>query len=386
MSQNFQLEDQYCFNFYQKRGPVITHGKGSWIYDEEAKKYLDMSGQIGIVPLGHANPELLAALNNQASQIAMTMMSLNSPARAHLARKLSEIFGQETRTYFANSGTEAMEAALKFARVITGRTEFISANKSFHGRTYGALSIMGQAKYADPFLPGLPGCHKVSLNKIDEIKEKLNANTAAIILEPIQGEGGLSSCDLDYLREISELCTKNATLLILDEVQTGVGRTGKFFCFEYYDIKPDIVCIAKLLSGGLVPIGACIVKKEFSELLQIGHHGSTYGSNPLACAVALKTIEIIERDDLLNYVIKMGDYFRKKVMEFNSLKVRDLRGRGLMLGVGLKKKDGPEIINELLKKGVIGLNAGPTVLRFLPPLNISKEDMDFFLEALKAVL
>lgn len=386
MSHLFDLEDKYCFNFYDKRGPVITHGKGSWIYDDNNNKYLDWSAQMGIVPLGHANNELIEALNEQANKISMTMMSLNSGPRALLAKKLIDLFGHDGRVYFANSGTESMEAALKFSRVITGRTEFISAEKSFHGRTFGSLSIMGQPHYVDPFLPGLAGCHKIRYGNIDDLKEKINSNTAAVILEPIQGEGGVKPASKEFLEQVREICTKNGTLLIFDEIQTGVGRTAKFFCFENYDVTPDIVCIAKMLSGGMIPIGACIVKREFSEKLEKGHHGSTFGSSPLACAVALKTIEIMERDKILEHAQKMGEYLFEEIAKINSKKIREIRGKGLMVGIVLKMKEANEILKALHKENIIALTAGPTVIRILPCLNISKEEMDFGLNALKKVL
>ncbi len=287
------------------------------------------------------------------------------------------------RVFFCNSGTEAVEAALKFARISTGRTNVIAAMRAFHGRTFGSLSATFNKKYRQGFEPLLPGFSHVPYNNIQALESALTAETAAVILEAIQGEGGVYPADVDYLQAARQICDAHGALLILDEIQSGFGRTGKMFAFQHFEVTPDLLCCAKSLAGG-VPIGAVLIGEKVQNLTP-GTHGSTFGGNPLSCAAALAALDVIEAENLAGQAAEKGAYLMGKLRLINSPLIREVRGMGLMVGIELKQKVAP-YLKALQDHNILALNAGMTVLRLLPPLVISYKQIDRLVSALEDVL
>ncbi|MBM4308354.1 MAG: aminotransferase class III-fold pyridoxal phosphate-dependent enzyme, partial [Deltaproteobacteria bacterium] len=285
------------------------------------------------------------------------------------------------RVFFCNSGAEAVEGALKFARASTGKKEIIAAMRGFHGKTYGALAATWGEEYQKPFAPMMPGMKHVPFNNFDKLNDMINEETAAIILELVQGEGGVRVGDKSYFEKVRQLCDQKGILLIFDEVQTGFGRTGTLFACEQF-VRADMLCVAKSLAGG-IPMGAVLCSDAVH--VPVKSHTSTFGGNPLACAAALATLEVIERDELPARAKIQGEYFLNELRAIKSEKIREVRGLGLMLGIELKEKAGP-YVQKLMEKGVIALLAGPTVIRLLPPLVITREEIDIALSALKEAL
>jgi acetylornithine/LysW-gamma-L-lysine aminotransferase len=305
-----------------------------------------------------------------------------SPVRAHLAQKLASLApGNLNRVFFCNSGAEANEAAIKFARSSTGRQEIIAAMRGFHGKTMGALAATWGPEYQKPFAPMLPGLKHVPYNNLAKLEAALGVNTAAVLLEVIQGEGGVRVGDKGYFQKVREMCDAHGILLIIDEVQTGFGRTGTMFACEQF-VEPDMLCLAKSLAGG-IPMGAVLCNDRIK--VPVKSHTSTFGGNPTACAAALASIEVIEKEGLVEKSRALGGYFLKELGRIESSKIREIRGLGLMLGIELKEKAGP-YVQQLTDKGVIVLLAGATVIRLLPPLVITKEEIDTVVAAVKDIL
>lgn len=379
----FELEDRYSTNVYSMKNIAITNAKDSKLWDVNGKEYLDFGANYGVSNIGHCNDEVVKAIKEQAEKLIFTGPTIYNDQRSRLFKRLVEISPDNlVKSFITNSGTEAVEAALKFSKAHTKRTELISTKRAFHGRTMAALSTTWKPKYRKPFQPLFPGCHFVKYNDIEELKLTINKDTAAVILEPIQGEGGVHIPFQDYFTEVRKICTENGSILILDEVQTGFGRTGKMFACEHFNFQPDIMCVAKSLGGGF-PIGACIMSDDI-EIIKFSH-GSTFGGNPLACAAASASIDFIVKENLTKRAEKMGRYFMDLINDINSPEIREIRGLGLMIGIELKHKAG-KYLNFLLEKGIIALPAGSNVVRFLPPLIIEKEEIDFVVETLKDVL
>jgi len=302
--------------------------------------------------------------------------------RAKLAEKLVEITPEElNRVFFCNSGSESVETAIKFARCSTGKSEIICAMRGFHGKTMGSLSATWGQEFKEPFMPMLSGFVHVPFNNFEKLEVAINENTAAIMLEVIQGEGGVRIGDKEFFNKVKELCDNQDILLIIDEVQTGFGRTGKMFACEHY-VVPDILCLAKSIAGG-VPMGAVVCDDKINVPKR--SHTSTFGGNPLACAAAIVTIEFIEKEGLVSRADELGEYFLKKLKAMESLKIREVRGLGLMIGIETKEKAGP-YVQALMEKGIIALLAGKYVIRLLPPLVISKEEIDEVVDALGEIL
>lgn len=382
-----ELEDRYTSGIYTKKPLEIMRGKGTKVWDSEGREYIDCAGGIGVAGVGHANEYVAQAIATQANRlITCPDAHFYNDKRAELLEKLSEISpGDLKRSFLCNSGTEAVEAAIKFARGHTGKPKIIAAMRGFHGRTLGALSATWKPKYKKPFQPLVPKFKHVPYGKLEELEREINKDkdTAAVILEPIQGESGVHLPPPDYLKEVRKLCDKNKILLIMDEVQTGFGRTGRMFACEHWDVVPDILCVAKAMGGGF-PIGAAIMREEIR--LSRGLHGSTFGGNPLAASAALATIEYIQKNDLPKKAEESGRYFLKKLKGFEKREVvREVRGLGLILALQLKVKSGP-YLNKLMERGILALPAGDTVIRFLPPLEITKEEIDQVIAALESVL
>ena len=377
------LEQQYGLSLYPKRDVVLVRGQGATLFDENNKEYIDCAAGIGVANIGHCHPTVVAALQAQIGELMVVPNTLYNDKRSLLLEKLVSVAPASiNRAFLCNSGTEAVEAALKFARVSTGRTEYVTAMRGFHGRTMGAVSATFTKKYRDPFAPLIPGFSYVPLNKIEKLDAAVTEKTAAVMLELVQGEGGVNLADSEYISAVRKLCDERGALLIIDEIQTGFCRTGKFFACEHYDLQPDMITIAKAVAGG-VPMGATLLSDKIN--VEPGMHGTTFGGNPIACAAALATISVLENEDLARRATEMGDYFEQKLTSVDLPQVRSIRRQGLMIGLELKGKSQP-VLEALMHRGVIALPAGATVLRLLPPLVIEKEQLDRVVDHLQALL
>jgi putrescine aminotransferase len=364
---------------------VEMKGEGCYIYDQEGKAYLDCLGSYGCFSLGHRHPKVVAALKDQLDQMGLSGKAFFSKPAADLAAKLAEITpaGLEY-SFFCNSGTEAVEGALKFAKKHTGRTKIVSTHNSFHGKTLGSLSVMGREKYRKPYEPLLPGIEFIDFGDIDQAVAAIDDHTAAFIVEPIQGEGGIIIPPDGYLRAIREACTKHYAVMIADEVQTLLGRTGKWFACEHEGVSPDIMTLAKALGGGVMPIGAIVGTREIWESVYSDSplsHTSTFGGNPMACTAGLATIAVIEEEGLVERSTTMGanmlDGLKSVAAQHTDL-ITEARGRGLMIGVEFAMDEvGELVVAQMLKRGVCvayTLN-NPRIMRFEPPLTISEEQI-----------
>jgi acetylornithine/LysW-gamma-L-lysine aminotransferase len=376
------LEDRYELPVYPRRDVVLVRGKGAKLYDDQGREYIDCASNVGVSNIGHGNEEVAKAIYEQYLTLGNCYGMFYNPVRARLAEKLVSLSPPKLRrVFFCNSGTEAVEGALKFARASTGKGEIIAAMRGFHGKTFGALAATWGEEYQKPFVPMMPGLKHVPFNNFQKLVEAVSGETAAIILELVQGEGGVRVGDKACFQQVRELCDQKGILLILDEVQTGFGRTGTLFACEQF-VEPDLLCVAKSLAGG-IPMGAVLCSDAIKVPMK--SHTSTFGGNPLACAAALATLEIIEREKLPERARTLGAYFMGELQAIKSEKIREVRGLGLMLGIELKEKAGP-YVQHLMEKGVIVLLAGATVIRLLPPLVITREEIDRVLSAMKEVL
>ncbi len=380
-----EQESQHTSGVYGKREVCFVRGDGMRLWDDAGKEYLDFGTGISVANLGHAHPRLVAAIADQASTL-MTSPELGyNDKRAQLLAKLAEVTPAGLGRFFlCNSGTEANEAAIKFARLATGRHKFVATMRGFHGRTLGSLAATHNKKYREPFKPLIANFAHVPFNNIAKFEAVVNDETAAVILEPVQGEGGVRVGSPQYFTAVRELCDKHGALLIVDEVQTGMGRTGTLFASDQLGIQPDIIALGKALAGG-VPMGATGITQAVADVLKPGLHGSTFGGNPLACAASLATFEIIESEGLVENAQEMGVYFQERLSEINSPLIRDVRGIGLMIGVEMRMRVTP-ILQALMERGFMVLNAGGTVLRFLPPLTVTQVEIDALVTSLTEVL
>lgn len=377
-----EIEDQHTSGLYAKRPLVIIRGEGAKLWDAEGNEYIDCVGGQGAANLGHANPNVIQAIAKQAGTLISCPEMFYNDQRALLEARLCALSGFP-RVFLCNSGTEAVEAALKFARLTTGRTGVIATMRGFHGRTMGALSATWEKKYREPFEPLVPGFTHVAYNNIEALANAVNDNTAAIILEVVQGEGGVNPGQSAYLLDAQAICRERGAMLILDEVQTGFGRTGKYFAHMHYNLQPDLVCLAKSIAGGL-PMGAVLLGERIGKLPP-QTHGSTFGGNPLACAASLAAIEYIESNHLAERADKLGAWFIDQLRTIQSPLIREVRGLGLMVGIELRQKVTP-YLQALMGKGVLALPAGLTVMRFLPPLVIEQDDLQKVVESVREVL
>jgi LysW-gamma-L-lysine/LysW-L-ornithine aminotransferase len=376
------LEDQYTSGVYTKRPVAIVRGLGAHLWDADGKEYIDCAGGQGAANLGHANPAVAKAIAEQAQVLISCPEIFYNDRRAALEYKLASLTGMG-RVFLCNSGTEAVEAALKFARLLTGRSGVVATMRGFHGRTMGALSATWEKKYREPFEPLVPGFTHIPYNDLQALDAALTSQTAAIILEVVQGEGGVRLGDPAFLKLAQDLCQQRGALLIIDEVQTGFGRTGKLFAHQHYGLEPDLLCLAKSIAGGL-PMGAALIHARHGALPQ-QVHGSTFGGNPLACAASLAGLDFIEENHLPERAAELGKWFKGALERIESPLIREVRGLGLIVGIELKQKVTP-YLQELMAQGVMALPAGLTVMRFLPPLVISKEDLALVAAKVEAVL
>lgn len=383
--------EQYLIHSYNRYPIVLDHGEGVYLYDTTGKRYLDFGGGIAVCALGYSNDSFKKALKEQIDKGIHFSNYFYSEPLLEAARGLAKATGME-RVFMANSGTEANEGALKLARkyaLLHGhkeRHEIVSMNKAFHGRSMGALSVTGTAKYREPFEPMLPGVAFADYNDLDCVKAAVTDQTYAIIVEAVQGEGGIYPAEEEFLRGIRELCTEKDIMMICDEIQCGMGRSGKMFAYQQYGIQPDIVTMAKGIGNG-IPVGAFATTKEIAQAMVPGDHGTTFGGNPLACAAVAETLNIFEKENITTHVEQMGDYLAQclqKLVEEKEIAVES-RGMGLMRGLELSEPAGP-YITKALEKGVIFMSAGVNVIRFIPPLVIGKEDIDEMIAVLEEIL
>ncbi|MBT3338645.1 MAG: aspartate aminotransferase family protein [Anaerolineae bacterium] len=384
MSNTQTIENAHTSGVYAKRDLTIVRGEGATLYDEDGNAYIDCVGGQGAANLGHAHPKVVAAITEQAQKIISVPEMFYNDTRAALLERLTSLAPEGMdRAFLSNSGTEAVEAAFKFARFSTKRTEIIATMRGFHGRSMGALSATWNKKYRSPFQPLIPGIKHVPYNNLDKLDAAIDENTAAVILEAVQGEGGVYPGDADYLLGAQELCRERGALLIMDEIQTGFGRTGKMFALDHYDLQPDILCVAKSIAGG-VPMGATLLGERVAELDK-GIHGSTFGGNPLAAAASLAALNALIDERLPERAAELGVYLVAELQKIESPLIREVRGLGLMIGIEIKQKVAP-YLKALTERGVLALPAGMTVLRLLPPLVIEKEQLDEAVAAIKEVL
>ncbi|GAB4578993.1 MAG: aspartate aminotransferase family protein [Anaerolineales bacterium] len=377
------IESQHTSGVYAKQSLAFVRGQGATLWDSEGNEYLDCSSGHGVANLGHAHPKIAAAIAEQAGRLITLFETFPNDQRAALMAKMATLVPGLERVFFCNSGAESVEAALKFARLSTGRTDVVAAMRGFHGRTFGALSVTHNKKYRQGVEPLVPGFSHVPYNNVEALEKAITKETAAVILEPVQGEGGVYPAEGGYLQAARQLCTERGALLIADEVQTGFGRTGKLFAIEHSGVIPDLLCVAKALAGGL-PMGAVLIGPAVKNLVP-GSHGSTFGGNPLACAAALAALEVIETENLPGQAAEKGAYWMEKMRAIQSPVVREVRGMGLMIGIELRQKVTP-YLRALQERRIIALNAGMTVLRLLPPLVITYEQLDILLKVLGEVL
>ena len=378
-----ETENKHTSGLYTKQPIIFVRGQGALLWDTDGNEYIDCAAGHGVANLGHAHPKVAAAIAEQSTQLVTLFETFYNDKRAALMDKITTLVPGLDKVFFCNSGTEAVEAALKFARVSTGRTNIIAAMRGFHGRTMGALSATYNKKYKEAFEPLVPGFSHVAYNNIAALEGSVTDQVAAVILEAVQGEGGVYPADPAYLQAARRICTDQGTLLIIDEIQAGLGRTGKMFAFQHSGITPDIVCIAKSLAGGL-PMGAVLFGDSVKNLAP-GLHGSTFGGNPLACAAAVAALTAIQEEDLPGQAAAKGAYLMEELKSIESPLIREVRGLGLMVGIELKQKVAP-YLQALQDRHIIALNAGLTTLRLLPPLVITREQLDRVVAALTEVL
>jgi acetylornithine/N-succinyldiaminopimelate aminotransferase len=387
-------EERLLLPTYDRHKILFEKGRGVYLWDSRGNRYLDFLSGIGVNALGHAHPAIQSTLKRQAGRLIHVSNLFFHQYQAELAKRLTRISGLD-RAFFCNSGTEAWEGALKLARIYA-RTKntnghrpkwrILALDNSFHGRTFGSLATTGQAKYRDPFVPLLPGVGFVRFNDVDDLKHQFDAGVCAICLETIQGEGGICPVSPEFLQLARELTERSDALLMLDEIQCGLGRTGRYFAYQHYGIQPDIVTIAKPLAAGL-PLGAILVSNRVASSMQPGMHGTTFGGGPLACAVAIEFLKAL--DDLLDHVRYLGGFFRGQLEQLRARHgcIREVRGMGLMLGVELDSADTAKtVVTVLLQNKILINRTHETVLRFLPPYIIQEKHVDEVIRELDSAL
>lgn len=389
-----RLEARYLMNTYRRPPVVFTHGKGCYVYDDRGRAYLDFLGGIAVNALGHAHPRLVRVIRRQAARAIHVSNLFHNEFQGPLARKLAKWSGLD-RVFFANSGSEAIEGALKLARAYAKMnaaqsaapgTRILALENSFHGRTFGALAITATAKYREPFTPLLPGAEFVRFNDVADLEAKFDATVCALVLEPLQGEGGIHAVSEAFYKRARQLCVQHGAALIADEIQCGLGRTGRYFAYQKFAGLPDVVVVAKPLAGGL-PLGAILANEKFAAAFTPGLHGTTFGGGPLACATALEFLNIVEEEKLLASIRAHGEEIRagleKLAAKFDF--VREVRGEGLILGMELTV-DGNAYSRAALKRGLIINCTHDLVLRFLPPFIVRAPHVKEFLAKLEVVL
>jgi acetylornithine/N-succinyldiaminopimelate aminotransferase len=386
-AETIELFDKFVIANYGRLPRVIVKGQGCFLYDADGNEILDMFPGWAVSGIGHCHPRVVEAVRRQVGELIHIDNTFYSEPQGILAKLLSErAFGGQC--FFCNSGAEANEAAMKLARLCTAKEKykFITAEGSFHGRTFATVTATAQPKYHEGFLPLLPGFVYIPFNNISALEAAFSDEVAAVMVEPIQGEGGINVATTEFLETIRQLCDRNGAVMILDEVQTGIGRTGKWFGYQHFDVEPDIITMAKALGGG-VAIGAMMAKKEIAASLVPGKHASTFGGNALACAAGIATIKAIEEENLLQNAVDIGRYTKEKLQQLKEKHsiIDHIRGIGLMIGVQLKGP-GAEIVKSCLDAGLRINCTNETVLRFMPPMIANKEQIDKAVEILDSVM
>ena len=376
-----EMEKEYIMQTYSRSNIVIEHGKGCYAFDNDGKKYLDLVGGLATASIGHGNKGLAKAISEQAEKLINITGLFYTEPQVILAEKLAKLT-KLGKCFFSNSGTEANEAAIKLARAHTKKIEIIATKYGFHGRTFGSLAATWKEKIKQDFKPLVPGFIHVEYNDPAAIDDAITSNTAAVMVEPIQGEAGINIPDKGYLENVGKICKEKNVLLILDEVQSGCFRTGKFLASQYENVEPDMITLAKGLANG-IPIGVTIAKQGID--FEKGQHGSTFGGNNLSCTAASFVIDYVLKNKLDNNAKIMGDYFIDKLKKLDKNVIKEIRGKGLLIGVELNKK-GDEYVNKAAEKGLLINCANEKVLRFLPPLIINKQEIDSALKILDEIL
>lgn len=386
-----ELESKYLLGTYARYEILVDRGSGAYLIDKSNKRYLDLLAGIGVNSLGYNHPRVKQALRKQIKKPLHVSNLIYHEYQGRLAEKLSKISGMD-RVFFTNSGSESIEGCLKFARAYAKpKFRVLAFDNSFHGRTFGALSATGQKKYREPFEPLVPGFDFIKFNDIADLERNLTDDVCAVVIETIQGEGGIHPISADFYRCARELTQRQGTVLIIDEIQCGLGRAGRWYAFHRFappdqkELLPDMVASAKPLGLG-IPMGAILLNEKIAAAIKPGQHGTTFGGGPLACRASLEYFKILEEDNLLDHVRKVGSYFKQRLEELKDLPVvQEVRGEGLMLAVDLKIP-GKDIVKQLLEQGFILNCTHETVLRMLPPFIITEKQIDKFIRALRPVL
>lgn len=379
-----QQEDQHTSGTYPKRPLTLVRGQGATVWDDEGNSYIDATSGQGVALVGHSHPAVVQAIAEQASTLITCPEIFYNDQRARLYNLLTDILPQEIDRFFlCNSGAEAMEGALKVARLLTGREGIVAAKRGFHGRTMGALALTWNPKYRKDFASWQADVTHISYNDIDDARANIDESVAAVVVEAVQGEGGVYPADVEYLQALREICDAIGAMLIVDEIQTGFGRTGRWFAFEHANIVPDVVTMAKGIAGGM-PMGAVAWRGDLGKLLS-GTHGSTFGGNPLACAAAIATITTLRDENLPQHATEKGIWVLEQLEALDLNFVREIRGRGLIIGLELRGRVTP-VLKALQEEGILALPAGATTLRLLPPLMISYDDLQTIVDAVARVV
>lgn len=390
-----ELENKYGAHNYHPLDVVIDKAQGVWVYDVDGKKYMDCLAAYSAVNQGHCHPRIVSVMKEQADKVTLTSRAFRNSQLPLLYKELVELTGFEM-VLMMNSGAEAVETALKASRkwgykvkgVEENKAEIITCTNNFAGRTITIISFSTEQQYKDGFGPLTEGFKIVEYGNIEQLEKAITKNTVAFLVEPIQGEGGVVVPPEGYLKKAYELCKQNNVLFIADEIQSGLGRSGKLFAYEYEGIKPDAVTIGKALSGGLYPVSAMLASKELLGVFNPGDHGSTFGGNPLGAAVAREALKVLVNENLIQKSYELGEYFREKLRDVNSKHVKEIRGKGLFIGVELNKeaKGARRFCEALMEKGILCKETHENVIRFAPPLVITKDEIDWAMERIKDVL
>ena len=383
-------ENKYVMNTYGRFPIALDHGEGATLWDIEGKKYIDLASGIGVNCMGYNNPAIVDAITNQAHKLTHVSNLFTTEPMVQVAKKLVEKTHLNGKVFFSNSGAEANEGAIKLARKYSfdkygeGRYKIVTLVNSFHGRTVTTLKATGQDRFHNYFFPFTEGFDYAAANDFDSVRHKADEMTCAVMMELVQGEGGVLPLEKEFVQQVEAFCRERDILLIIDEVQTGIGRTGSLFCFQQYGIRPDVVSMAKGLGGG-VPIGAVLAAESCSNVLTPGTHATTFGGTPLVCAAANAVLDTVGDGQFLAQVKEKGEYLKSGILSIGSPNILGVRGMGLMLGIIVEDGKHAAYANKLIEKGVLALTAGKNAVRLLPPLTISKEEMDEALTIMKEV-
>ena len=393
-SQAITLSEQFGARNYASLPVVITKAKGCWVKDEKGKKYFDCLSAYSALNQGHRHPRIITAAKNQLDKLTLTSRAFHNDLLGEFLKKLTEVSGLD-KALPMNSGAEAVETSIKAARkwaytvkrVEQNKANIIVCKNNFHGRTTTIIGFSSENQYKENFGPYCNGFKLIEFNNIQALEKAIDKNTAGFLVEPIQGEGGIIFPSKGYLKKAKEICEKNNVLLILDEIQTGFGRTGKMFAFQHENIKPDVLIVGKALGGGIMPVSAMISSKEVMQVFNPGDHGSTFGGNPLACAVGLESIKVIQEENLCEKSRVKGKYFLSELKKINSPFIKEVRGQGLFIGIEIKKEffSAKPFCLKLLKEGVLVKETHERVLRLAPPLIVSTEEIDWAIKKIKKV-